>query len=90
MNADKIIVDHIGQCMHRGALHAVAEAGKLHEEDIYATIGDVAAGKKPVSNPQNERIVCVPIGTGAMDIAVAGVAYKRALEKGLGGSFNFL
>ena len=90
LNADKIICDHIGQCMHRGALHDVVEAGKLHEEDIYATIGEIAAGKKSTDNWKNERIICVPIGTGAMDIAVAGVVYKRALEKGLGGSFNFL
>lgn len=90
LNADKIIVDHIGQCMHRGALHDVVEAGKLHEEDIYATIGEVAVGKKSVKDSSKERIICIPIGTGAMDIAVAGVVYKRALEKGLGGSFNFL
>ena len=90
LNADKIVCDHIGQCMHRGALHDVVEAGKLHEEDIYATIGEIAAGKKSTDNWKNERIICVPIGTGAMDIAVAGVVYKRALEKGLGSSFNFL
>lgn len=47
-------------------------------------------GKKSTDNWKNERIICVPIGTGAMDIAVAGVVYKRALEKGLGSSFNFL
>lgn len=27
INADKIIVDHIGQCMHRGALSKLSEAG---------------------------------------------------------------
>ena len=89
LNADKIIVDHVGQCMHRGALHDVVADGKLKEEDIYATIGDVAVGRKP-TDAANERIICVPIGTGAMDIAVAGIVYKRALEKGLGGTFEFL
>ena len=89
LNSDKIIVDHVGQCMHRGALHDVVADGKLKEEDIYATIGDVAVGRKP-TDAANERIICVPIGTGAMDIAVAGIVYKRALEKGLGGTFEFL
>lgn len=90
INADKIIVDHIGQCMHRGALADAVENGKLNENDIFATIGEVAAGKKQVGDVSEQRIVCVPIGTGAMDIAVAGVAYRRAVEKGLGGTFEFV
>ena len=90
LNADRIIVDHIGQCLHRGALHDVVEDEKIHEENIYATIGEIATNKKSVQNVSKERIICIPIGTGAMDIAVAGVAYKRALEKGLGSYFNFL
>ena len=90
LKADKIIVDHIGQCLHRGALHDVVEDGKLDESGIYATIGEVAVGAKPVTDAANERIVCIPIGTGAMDIAVAGIVYKRALEKGLGGTYSFV
>ena len=90
LKADKIIVDHIGQCLHRGALHDVVADGKLDESGIYATIGEVAVGAKTVPNAANERIVCIPIGTGAMDIAVAGIVYKRALEKGIGGTYSFV
>ena len=90
VGADKVICDHIEQCMHRGALHDVVAAGKLDESGIYATIGEIACGKKSTENWQNERIVCVPIGTGAMDIAVAGVVYKRASEQGVGGCFEFV
>ncbi|MEZ3486283.1 MAG: ornithine cyclodeaminase family protein [Lachnospiraceae bacterium] len=90
LNADKVIVDHIGQCMHRGALAGVVEEGRMKAEDIYATIGEVAVGTKSVGNAANERIICVPIGTGAMDIAVAGCVYRRALEKGMGDYFAFL
>ncbi len=89
LNADKIIVDHVGQALHRGALHDVSEDGRLTEADIYATIGEVVVGKKTTNAP-DERIVCVPIGTGAMDIAVAGIAYKRAMEKGMGSIFEFI
>lgn len=90
LSADKIICDHIGQCLHRGALHDVVEQGKLDESGIYGTIGEIAAGKKPAGDWKNERIVCIPIGTGAMDIAVAGTVYQRALEKGIGGSYEFV
>jgi alanine dehydrogenase len=90
LGADRIIVDHIGQCLHRGALRELSEAGKLTERSIYATIGEVVAGKKPGRASDTQNIVCIPIGTGAMDIAVATVAYQRALEKGRGGRYPFV
>lgn len=90
LKADKIIVDHIGQCLHRGALKELNEAGKISERNITATIGEVVAGKKPGRTSPTERLLCIPIGTGAMDIAVATVALQRAGEKGLGGAFAFV
>jgi len=90
LSANKIIVDHIGQCLHRGALKELNKKGKISEKNIYATIGEIAAGKKKGRTSEKERILCIPIGTGAMDVAVAAVVYKRALEKGLGGKFSFV
>ena len=90
LQADKIIVDHVGQCLHRGALRELSEAGRITEKHIYATIGEVVAGKKPGRTSATERIVCIPIGTGAMDIAVATVAYQRALDQKLGGRYAFV
>ena len=89
LSADKIIVDHIGQALHRGALAESTEKGKITEENIFATIGELAAGKKECHISDDERILCVPIGTGAMDIAVASVVYKNAIEKGIGGKYKF-
>lgn len=89
LNADKVIVDHPAQCLHRGALSEVGTTGQLTEEDLFATIGEVAAGKKEIGDISGQRIVCVPIGTGAMDVAVAAIAYKRAVEQGIGGEFVF-
>jgi ornithine cyclodeaminase/alanine dehydrogenase len=90
LSADKIIVDHIGQCLHRGALTELNEKGKISEKDIYATIGELAAGKKKGRTSDKERLLCIPIGTGAMDVAVATVVYQRAVQKGLGGKFSFV
>jgi ornithine cyclodeaminase/alanine dehydrogenase len=89
LSADKIIVDHIGQCLHRGALKELNSKGKITETNIYATIGEVAAGKKKGRDSEKDRILCIPIGTGAMDVAVATVVYQRAVEKGIGGEFSF-
>ncbi len=90
LTTDKIIVDHIGQCLHRGALKELSEKGEITKKNIYATIGEIAAGKKRGRTSDKERILCIPIGTGALDVAVATVVYQRALEKGLGGKFSFV
>jgi len=89
LTADKIIVDHVGQCLHRGALKELVDQGRLGEENIYCTIGELAIGKQDAGDIASQRIVVVPIGTGAMDIAVATLAYRRALEKGIGSKFAF-
>jgi ornithine cyclodeaminase/alanine dehydrogenase len=90
LSADEIIVDHIGQCLHRGALKELNKRGKITKDSIYATIGEVAAGKKRGRTSDKDRILCIPIGTGAMDVAVATIVYKRAVKEGLGGKFEFV
>lgn len=90
LSVDKIIVDHVAQCLHRGDLKELSEKGEITENNIYATIGELAAGRKKGRTSDEERILCIPIGTGAMDVAVATVAYQRATEKGLGGKFTFV
>ena len=90
LSADEIIVDHIGQCLHRGALKELNAKGKVTEDNIYATIGEVAAGKKRGRTSDKDRILCIPIGTGAMDVAVATIVYQRAVKEGLGGKFEFV
>ena len=89
LKADRIVVDHIGQALHRGALSKLDAEGKVAEKDIYSTIGELAAGKKKLDEP-NARVLCIPIGTGAMDVSVASVALQRAEEKGIGGKYAFV
>jgi len=89
VSADKVVVDHVEQTFHRGALKSVVEQGKFTHEHLYATIGEVVAGKKKGRESDDEVIVCVPIGTGAMDVTCATVVYERAREQGKGTPFNF-
>ncbi|MDR3331931.1 MAG: ornithine cyclodeaminase family protein [Synergistaceae bacterium] len=89
LNADHIIVDHIGQTLHRGALGNLVEKGKISEKNIYGTIGEVIAGKKPLPDA-NKRLLTILIGTGALDVAVATIAYNKAVEKGIGGTYEFV
>lgn len=89
LRADKIIVDHIDQALHRGALKHLTNEGKLSEDNIFATLGDLAIGKVTPGDLSSDITICIPIGTGAMDVAIAGEVYKRALDKGMGENFNF-
>lgn len=87
--ANKVIVDSWAQCSNRGALKNVVERGVFSEKNLYGEMGELACGKKPGRHAADERILVVPIGLALHDLAAAGVAYCRALEKGLGVKFNF-
>ncbi|NCC58168.1 MAG: ornithine cyclodeaminase family protein [Synergistales bacterium] len=89
LSADSIVVDHVAQCLHRGALKDLAEAGRITESSISATLGELAAGKKRITSSPSSRILCIPIGTGAMDVAAAAVVLQRAEERGIGRTFDF-
>lgn len=89
LSADKIFVDSIGQTMHRGALKSVVDQGKFTQDMLTATIGELVCGKADGRISDKERIVCIPIGTGAMDVAVATSVYEKALERSLGDPYVF-
>lgn len=89
LHAEKIIVDHVGQALHRGALSNLVAQGKLTEENIYCTIGDLVAGKTSVGDYSGGKLVCIPIGTGAMDIACASIVYEKARALNWEKSFDF-
>lgn len=90
LNADHIVVDHIGQCLHRGVLKNLNDAGKITEEHIFATIGELSVEKKEIQDFKDKRVLCIPIGTGAMDIGVAKYALDKAKTKNMGTFFDFL
>jgi len=49
----------------------------------------VVAGKKRGFEKPEQRIVCIPIGTGAMDVASAFLVYEKARKQGIGTEFSF-
>lgn len=88
--ADHIVVDHVGQALHRGALSKAYEEGIIDENDIDTTIGALVSDRTQITTPYEDEInICVPIGMGAHDIAIAGEVTKRAEEQELGQIFEF-
>ena len=88
--ADKIFAGHIDQALHRGVLKDLAAQGKISESNITALHGDIAAGKIRVDIRGDERVMNLTCGMGAIDVAVGAVLLKRAKEKGVGETFDFV
>ncbi|AMB98640.1 hypothetical protein AWM75_00910 [Aerococcus urinaehominis] len=89
LKADQIIVDHIDQALNRGSLKSLHEKGEIGPEDVTMTIGDLVANKLSLANWQNEISLCIPIGTGAMDVAIAAYVYQAACQEKIGEVFDF-
>jgi len=56
----------------------------LSENDLYAELPELLAGKKPGRQSDRERIFIRAIGLVNQDIAMADHIYRAALEKGIG------
>ena len=80
--ADKIAVDHVGQSLHRGNVKELAEMGEITADSFDIIIPDVLAGKMPARTNPDDRIYAQIIGTGMLDVAVAGLVYERILASG--------
>jgi len=75
--ADKLVVDHLEQNLHRGEFFKLFQKGTLKTTDIHAELGEITSGKKPGRESDKERIVVSPIGMGCLDIAVAGLLLAK-------------
>ncbi len=87
---NKIVVDHIKQTMYRGELAHLVRKGLISERDVYAELGDIVAGKKPGRESEEEKILCIPIGIGGHDVAVACRIYQLAMQKKIGQKLEWM
>jgi ornithine cyclodeaminase/alanine dehydrogenase-like protein (mu-crystallin family) len=51
---------------------------------IYATVGELVAGKKPGRENRKERTMTCNLGLALEDMATAPLVYRRAIERGIG------
>jgi len=80
----KIIVDDIEQASHSGEINVPLAKGIITREDIWAELGDVIAGLKPGRTSPNDITIFDSTGLAIQDAVTAALAYKKALEKGIG------
>jgi ornithine cyclodeaminase len=80
----KLVVDRLSQCLTQGELHHAVADGTMRPEEVYAEIGEIAAGRKPGRTNATEITIADQTGLGILDAAVAVVVAGRAKELGVG------
>jgi ornithine cyclodeaminase/alanine dehydrogenase-like protein (mu-crystallin family) len=85
----KVVVDSLPQCVRIGEVQTAIREGIIREEDIYAEIGEIVAGKKRGRTSPDEVTVFDSTGMGIQDVSSAHSAYLKAKERGLGKPVEF-
>ncbi len=80
LSADSIVVDHVAQCP--GASPRCAQGSRREPAGSRKAPSQLpwvnSRRKEKVTSSPSSRILCIPIGTGAMDVAAAAVVLQRA------------
>ena len=79
LEVDKIATDDIGQMNYYRSLGYFQETPQP-----YADLGEIAAGKKPARESDDERTMSINLGLALDDMATAIRIYKKALDIGVG------
>ena len=81
--ADKIAVDQVGQSLHRGNVKELAEMGEIDENSFDIRVPEVLAGKMEARTNPDDRIYAQIIGTGMLDVALAGLVLEKIEKAGV-------
>jgi ornithine cyclodeaminase/alanine dehydrogenase-like protein (mu-crystallin family) len=83
--ANKIVIDHHeGALAEAGDLIIALKNGTIKASDIYAEIGEIAAGKKPGRERDDEITFFKSVGNAVQDASVARAIYDAAVQENLG------
>ncbi len=80
----KVVVDDLEQALHSGEINVPLSKGLFGQDDIYADIGEIVAGKKPGRTSREEITVFDSTGLAIQDIATAWRVYQKARKEGRG------
>jgi alanine dehydrogenase len=90
LTAAKVVVDDWAQASHSGEINVPLTRGQLTPKQIYGSLGDIVAGKKPGRERPEEITVFDSTGLIIQDLALGLAVYQRARERGLGEVKDFL
>ena len=85
VRASKIVIDHHASAMaEAGDLIIAMKKGFIKESDIYAELGEIAAGKKLGRTRDDEITFFKSVGNAVQDASVARAIYEAAEKNNLG------
>jgi len=82
--ADLLVCDSKRECFRLGELHHGLEEGIISQDDEITELGELTSGRKPGRGSDEEITICDLTGVGVQDTAIALLACRKAMEKGLG------
>jgi ornithine cyclodeaminase/alanine dehydrogenase-like protein (mu-crystallin family) len=82
--ADLLVCDRKSQCFTMGELHHGLEAGLLSENSKILELGELTSGRMAGRKSEDQITICDLTGTGVQDIAISLLAYRKAIDQGLG------
>jgi len=80
----RVVVDDPEQASHSGEINVPVTKGIFKPKDIYATLGEVVAGKKKGRASPSQVSVFDSTGLAIQDTAIASIIYKAAVKRKLG------
>ena len=82
--ADLLACDLKSQCFRLGELHHGLEEGTISQDGEIIELGELTSGRKQGRTHGEQITICDLTGVGVQDTAIALLAYRKAVEKGLG------
>jgi alanine dehydrogenase len=80
----KIIVDDWEQASHSGEINVPLSKGIITRKNVWAEIGEIAAGLKSGREKRDEITIFMSTGLAVQDAVTAKIAYDKAVKKGIG------
>jgi alanine dehydrogenase len=90
LTAAKVVVDDWAQASHSGEINVPLARGELTPDQIYGSLGEIVAGKRPGRENPEEITVFDSTGLIIQDLALGLAVYRRARKQGLGEEKDFL
>ncbi|HYR23167.1 MAG TPA: ornithine cyclodeaminase family protein [Chthoniobacterales bacterium] len=87
--SSKIIADSLDQVCTIGDTHHAIAQGLMREENVYAELGEIVAGKKPARKSDDEIFIFDSTGVAIEDAVSAVAVYEKARAAGIGSYFKF-
>lgn len=82
-HADVVVCDRKTQAFRLGELHHAGEAGIITPEEVIE-LGELTSGSKKGRQSDDQITICDLTGVGVQDTQIARLAYKNAVQLGLG------